>query len=114
MDDDEDIRESLVSLLGAEGYQPLAVPGGRDALKLLGNGGDKPDVILLDLLMPSMDGIQFEAEVRRHAEWAKIPIIVCSAGPVPPDLAGRAFAVLQKPFDFDRLIELIDAACRTP
>jgi CheY-like chemotaxis protein len=110
IDDDDDIRESLVSLLRTEGYEARGARNAVDALAGL-SSGDVPGGILLDLFMPSMSGVQFFETVRQHPVWSQIPVIVCSAGPVPPDVAGRAFAVLAKPFDLDRLLEVVRAAC---
>ena len=110
IDDDDDIRESLVSLLNGEGHEADGAPTARDAMSKLSDGS-RPHAILLDLFMPAMDGVQFYDVVRRHPVWSTIPVIVCSAGPVPSDVAQTAFAVLTKPFDLERLLELLGAAC---
>ncbi len=113
IDDDDDIRDSLVSLLASEGYQTRGAPGATEAIRTLATGDYRPDAILLDLLMPKMNGAQLAEEIWGNPAWARIPLIVCSAGPVPAETQARAFAVLQKPFDLERLLELIEAACRT-
>lgn len=110
IDDDEDIRESLVSLLGAEGYDVVAAGDGQEAIRLLAQG--PYSAIVLDLLMPTMNGGQFEAALQANPKWSATPVIVCSAGPIPQDIAERAFAALRKPFDLDRLLLLLKAACR--
>ena len=114
IEDDDDIRDSIVALLRAEGYDTLAKACGIDALALLSAGGFAPDAILLDLLMPTMSGAQFMAAISAMPPLAKIPIIITSAGPVPGDLAKAAFSVLVKPFDLDRLLETLQAACGNP
>ncbi|MCA1826593.1 MAG: response regulator [Myxococcales bacterium] len=111
IDDDDDIRESLVALLRTEGYEVTGARNALDALTILSQGTFAPRGILLDLFMPSMSGAQFYETVQRHPAWSKIPVIVCSAGPVPPAVAASAFAVLSKPFDLDRLLELVRSAC---
>jgi CheY-like chemotaxis protein len=109
IDDDDDIRESLVELLKNEGYDADGARNALDALAWLANG-NLPGAMLLDIFMPSMSGAQFYDVVRHHPVWSKIPVIVCSAGLVPGDLARRAFAVLPKPFDLDQLMELVRSA----
>jgi CheY-like chemotaxis protein len=110
IDDDDDIRESLVALLRSEGYSVMGASNALDALTLLSHG-EKPSAIVLDLFMPSMSGAQFHDTIRRHPLWSKIPVIVCSAGPVPPDVLKSATAVLTKPFDLDRLLDLVRGVC---
>ena len=111
IDDDDDIRESLVALLHGQGYDAAGSRNALDALTLLAQGTFVPDAILLDLFMPAMSGEQFDQTIQRHPAWSTIPVIICSAGPVPPQIAATAFAVLTKPFDLDRLLELVRAAC---
>ncbi|TMA26466.1 MAG: response regulator [Deltaproteobacteria bacterium] len=111
IDDDDDIRESLVALLHGEGYDVNGARNALDALTLLAQGIFVPDAILLDLFMPAMSGEQFDQTIQRHPAWSKIPVIICSAGPVPPEIAATAFAVLRKPFDLDRLLHVVRAAC---
>ena len=111
IDDDDDIRESLVALLRGEGYDVAGARTALDALTLLAQGTFVPDAILLDLFMPAMSGEQFDQTIQRHPAWSKIPVIICSAGPVPPEIAATAFAVLRKPFDLDRLLHVVRAAC---
>src|SRR5205807_7089486 len=111
IDDDDDIRESLVALLRGEAYEVAGARNALDALTLLAQGAFVPAAILLDLFMPAMSGEQFDQAVQHHPSWSKIPVIICSAGPVPAEIAATAFAVLRKPFDLDRLLELVRAAC---
>ena len=111
IDDDQDIRDSLVSLLASEEYETVPANGGPEALRLLEQGSF--DAVVLDLLMPTMNGAQVAAAIKDDPRWAALPVIVCSAGPVPQEVAARAFAVLRKPFDLDRLLDLLAAACKT-
>ena len=111
IDDDKDVRDSLGELLREEGFDVFLSDSGFSALTDLTFGRFDPHAILVDLLMPSMSGTQFLAVVRRHPRWSRIPVIVCSAANVPEDLAEGAFGVLQKPFDFDRLMDLVNRAC---
>ena len=74
VDDDALIRETLATALGDEGYAVRVAPDGRAALSALGTW--RPDVIVLDLMMPIMDGVAFRAAQRSVAETAQIPVIV--------------------------------------
>lgn len=104
MEDDADIRSSIASVLGKEGYQVTTAVNGRDALDRLADA-PQPDLVLLDLMMPVLNGFDFLAEIRTHPKWSFIPVIVVSAnqGYEPADL--KTFSMLRKPFDLDHLLE---------
>ena len=106
MEDDPDIRNSITTALSDEGYLVIAASNGQEGLTTLGVEG-QPDLILLDLMMPVLNGFDFLAEVRRHPRWSFIPVIVASAnqGYEPADL--KTFAVLRKPFDLSALLESV-------
>ena len=93
-------REPLVKLLGYEGYRAIGVTNGQEALELL-RAGPRPAIILLDLVMPVMDGWEFLRQRERDPSLASIPVVVVSAG--DPGLARAtalgAVAFLQKPVD---------------
>src|SRR5689334_6104245 len=75
VDDDEDILEALRDLLRDEGYDVVAARDGRTALERL-RGGLRPRLILLDLMMPTMNGYEFRREQRADPALAGIPTIV--------------------------------------
>ena len=77
VDDDPGLRQLLRRMLEPEGYAVAEAENGRAALARLRE--TLPSVILLDLMMPEMDGFEFVAEVRRHEEWRAIPIIVITS-----------------------------------
>jgi DNA-binding response OmpR family regulator len=110
IDDDPDIRETIRLVLADEGYTVDDAGDGADALALLRKNGVIPDVILLDLMMPRMNGWQFREEQQRDARLAGIPIIVLSADSNLPEKAptfgGRYLA---KPVDIDSLLAAIEA-----
>lgn len=111
VEDDPDTREALVELLKTEGYPAVGASGGQDALDLLARGEFEPDVIVLDLQMPSMDGKQFRAELQANPRWAKVPVILCS-GTTPLAGAGHdIFDQLEKPFDVDSLLAVVQRGC---
>jgi two-component system response regulator MprA len=98
VDDDDDLRSTVAEALELEGYGVAAAANGRQALDAL-LGGLRPDVILLDMMMPEMDGLAFRAEQRQHPEVASIPIVIFTAYGVERDTAEQldAQAVLRKP-----------------
>lgn len=108
-----DLREMMAQLLLLEGYRAQAVANGCDALRYLASG-DRPEVILLDLMMPIMDGFEFRRRQVLDPLIAKVPVVVLSA--LDParagDLGGTSF--LKKPLDFDRLLELVRRFCSRP
>jgi CheY-like chemotaxis protein len=112
VEDNDDARESLVLLLQAQGYDTDGVPNGLDALRVLHEGYD-PSLILLDLMMPVMDGWSFRFEQCRDAELADIPVAVLSAALDPAQEAARMAAVagLQKPLKLDELLDLVGQYC---
>ncbi len=105
VDDDVDIAQTLGLCLRAEGYRVQLARNGRDALDLLAL--ELPSVILLDLMMPVMDGWQFAAELKRLGH--RVPILVLSADQGVERHAGMldAAAHLGKPFDLDDLLDKV-------
>ena len=111
MEDDEDLRDMMAQMLAIEGFDAATAANGREALEYL-HATPKPNVILLDLMMPVMDGWEFRRLQRADPELAPVPVIVLSAlDPVRAAAVGAA-AVLKKPLDFDRLLELVREHCR--
>jgi len=106
VDDDPDIRESLREVLEDEGYAVACVGNGREALDYL-HREPRPRVILLDLMMPVMDGGQFRREQKRDPAIADIPLIVITATGKRPVLID-AEELVMKPLDLGRLFEAIE------
>jgi CheY-like chemotaxis protein len=102
VDDDRDIRELLGELLADEGFVIEAAWNGAEAMKRL-RAGFRPNVIILDLMMPVMDGLAFRAEQKQNPELAAIPVIGVTAG--PPITAD--FECLPKPVKIETLISRI-------
>ena len=112
IEDDPDLREMMAQLLQLEGFRAHTVANGREALDYLHHlhQGDRPEVILLDLMMPVMDGWAFRREQRSEPALADLPVIVLSA--LDPDRgADIGVEFLKKPLDFDRLLELVRQYC---
>ena len=113
IDDDADIRFAAVMLLQSDGYTAVAAENGREALRLL-RRGVRPQLILLDLRMPVMDGFAFRAAQLADPALARIPVVVVSAdGARVPKAAKelRAVAAVEKPVDGDELLGVVNEFC---
>jgi CheY-like chemotaxis protein len=108
VEDDSDIRLVLAELLREHGYDVIEAWDGRTALARL---EANPDVglIVLDLLMPDMNGWEFREAQLRNASTAPIPVVAMSAGGTQ-NFGGDV--LLHKPFDVDVLIEAVRKHCR--
>jgi two-component system, OmpR family, response regulator CpxR len=110
VEDDHDIRVGVRNLLEDRGYKVLTATNGRGALELLASVDPKPSLILLDLMLPVMDGWHFAAQVRAQHPLAAIPIAIMSAFEDPPPPAG-VVAFLKKPVRDDQLLQLVETYC---
>lgn len=112
IDDDEDIRETLIEVIKDRGYQAEGAIHGRDALDRLASGAERPCVILLDLMMPVMDGWQFREAQRKDPAIANIPVVVISAYRHRPSVTELdAAEYLNKPLHLNSLIEVLRRHC---
>jgi CheY-like chemotaxis protein len=110
VEDDKDLRDSLRDALELEGYAVVGVEHGAAALQHLGTGA-RPCVILLDLMMPVMDGWTFRTEILKDQTLAAIPVVVMTAaGPARSGTVPSA-AVLHKPLRIDTVIEVVQEHC---
>ncbi len=107
VEDDLDIREVLDGLLSLEGFQVHGCSNGREALEWL-RISTRPDLILLDLMMPVMDGWQFRVIQKDDPRLSTIPVLALSADATAKAAAIDADAYLKKPVDYDTLIDTID------
>lgn len=106
VDDDTDLRETLGELLDEEGYATRLFENGRTALDFL-RGGGRPRLILLDLMMPEMNGWQFREEQLKDAALRDIPVVVMTAsrGFDGHDIAAQE--VLYKPIGLGELMNAV-------
>jgi CheY-like chemotaxis protein len=109
VEDDNDIRETVAELLLEEGYQVRSAASGQDALEWLRREELLPDVVLLDLMMPIMDGWTFYDHLQQEARWASLPIVVISADANVQEKAARMkpIACLRKPVGIDELLAVV-------
>jgi len=109
VDDDADLAKMLKVRIEAEGYEFMGAMEGKEMLEVLKT--KKPDVILLDIMLPNMDGYSILREMRKHEEYTDIPVIILSAK--EKKKMGDLFALekvaffVEKPFDTKELMEKI-------
>lgn len=113
IEDDPLARATLIDLLSEEGYRCVQAADGQEAMTWLGAEAEPPCAILLDLMMPGMNGWQFCAWQRSHPAYERVPVIVLSAVRDGASEAARlgADAFLPKPIDLEALLELVERYC---
>jgi len=112
VDDDPNLREALAESLQSKGYDIAVANNGAEALDWL-HKSDAPGLILLDLMMPIMDGHEFLARRKHEPSLADIPVVVITAGWHPGGSGvPEAAEVLYKPFGTDKLMNAVQQHCR--
>jgi CheY-like chemotaxis protein len=110
VEDDRDLRESLRDALELEGYDVVCVENGQAALTHLGTGA-RPCVILLDLMMPVMDGWTFRREIMKDQSLAAIPVVVMTAVAPARATSLASEAILYKPLHIDQVVGVVQEHC---
>jgi CheY-like chemotaxis protein len=111
VDDDAELNASIQHALIDEGYAVVSAVNGRDALNKLKDPASQPSLIVLDLMMPIMNGWQVLDIIARDRALQKIPIILTSAF-FGDRFVGDPYTMLPKPFSLARLLELVAHHCR--
>jgi CheY-like chemotaxis protein len=112
VEDDPDVREVLQSFLTAEGYAAEGVANGQEALAHLRGATELPRLILLDLMMPVMDGWQFLRERAVEPTLVDIPVLVMTGGPPRTTPTDNGVAeIIAKPVDLATLLEKVGRHC---
>lgn len=106
VEDDRGVSEALVEVLSDEGYQVMTAGNGAEALARL-REAPTPALIVLDLMMPVMDGYAFRAEQLRTPAIADVPVIVLTAGAAPRATELGHVDILKKPIDLVALLEAV-------
>ena len=107
VDDDPDVLLALSDALDSEGYEVRGARDGIDALKAIEER--RPDLIITDLLMPTMTGFELLAALHDDPALATIPTLIITAGRSPDASETTGSLVLPKPLDLDRLMRVITA-----
>jgi len=111
VDDDADIRSALTQALEFEGYRVASAANGREAWDSL-RSAPAPALILLDLMMPVMNGAEFLDLLRRDEQLRAVPVVVVTAfGSAVAPIAAEAQGVLSKPLDLEQLIGVASRFC---
>jgi CheY-like chemotaxis protein len=114
VEDDTDTRDLIAEVLREDGYRVVVAAHGRDALIAVHELDVPPSIILLDLMMPVMNGWQFLEERTHDPALATVPVLVLSADP-SRQLASQqgVVAVIGKPFDLSRLLRMVRAVTKS-
>jgi CheY-like chemotaxis protein len=118
VDDDLAVQQTIASIVGEDyGHNVRTAADGREALGVL-RDSPPPALIIIDLMMPRMNGLAFLAHKRDQPALAAIPLCVMTAlGPSDTELSrivsaeAREYPVLRKPFDLDELISIVERYC---
>ncbi len=110
VDDDEDVRSSVADALVDLGYRTETAGDGRQALEFLSAAPSPPNLILLDMMMPEMDGWTFMSELHKVPDLASIPVVIFSAYGNPREVAGQlgAAGYLRKPLRLEELAQAVE------
>lgn len=108
VEDDLDISEAIQSILNEEGYKIHCCFNGKEALDFLKTSPAVPDLILLDIMMPIMNGYEFREQQLKDSRIAGVPTIILSAAGKHEDIDHLKFTeCLKKPLDLDTLINVV-------
>ena len=114
VDDDPANLKLLENIIVPRGYEVVSAVNGEDALQKILNQTQTIDLVLLDLMMPGMDGLQVSRKIKENKMYGKIPIIMLTAytgaESYIKSLSGEVFAYLQKPFESEELVKLVRSA----
>jgi CheY-like chemotaxis protein len=110
VEDDRGVRDAIEDYLEEEGYSVLSANDGEQALSLL-EGLSEPCLVVLDVLMPVMDGVEFMRQFRARPWLMHHRLVLMSASELAPELTGAPGVVglLQKPFELERLLSLVQS-----
>jgi CheY-like chemotaxis protein len=109
VDDDDAIRTAVAEVLELHGYEVVVAADGQEAVELLETEAIEPDAIVLDLMMPRMDGWSFLGRLRGDLRFRDLPVVVASA--FAGQLPAGADAWLQKPFEPEQLGREVARLC---
>jgi CheY-like chemotaxis protein len=104
--DDEPVLRTIVrEILHEEGYAVIEAADGRVMLEMMAK--ERPDLVLMDVMMPGIDGREAYRQLRLHPEHRDVPVVMMSAGVRPIKLDPSIAGFMAKPFDISQLVELV-------
>jgi CheY-like chemotaxis protein len=107
VDDEKPLREFLATAFEQDGHQVLEAWHGRHALNVIAGQARRPDLVVSDVMMPLMSGLELCEALRADPATAEIPIVLMSAARIANTSDVRADAIIGKPFDLDALDLLV-------
>ena len=109
IEDDPDLRETLLELLELEGYQVDVARDGEEGLRILQGMDPKPGLVLVDWMMPKMGGEEFCAMKSKNPELTGLPVVILTADSAVSDKAKQAGASMgvAKPVDIEKLLSVV-------
>jgi len=114
VEDQPDVADLLEEMLGIDGYQVTKIHSSTGALSVI--QAEKPDVVLLDIMMPDISGLEVLRFMRREPDLQRTPVVIVSARTLPEDirtgLDAGATAYLTKPVDVNKLRETVARVIR--
>ena len=110
VEDNDDVREMMAVTLELEGHEVSTAANGRDALNQL-RAGHRPCVILLDLMMPVMNGWEFRQAMENDPSLKSVPVVIVSAATAELIHGAQAAAYLPKPLDIEELLHVVGGFC---
>ena len=105
VDDEPTLREIVAEMLREERYTVITAPDGQQAVELVKR--EHVDLVLMDVMMPGLDGREAYLAMRAHPEIPDMPVVMMSAGIAPDRLDPSLAAFLPKPFQLDQLLDLV-------
>ncbi|HEX2922448.1 MAG TPA: response regulator [Chloroflexota bacterium] len=104
-DDEEAITELVAFALELEGFQVIQAPDGPEALRLAKE--EHPDLAMVDVMMPGLDGREVSRRIKEDPTTARIPVLLFSAAPNPDLTEAKADGFMPKPFDVNQLVDIV-------
>ncbi|HEY2744873.1 MAG TPA: response regulator [Polyangia bacterium] len=108
VEDEEEICETLRDVFEDEGYAVGVAYNGLDGLQLIRGLADKPCIVILDLLMPVMDGNEFYRELKADPKTGDIPVVITTSDPAR---APAGVFIMRKPVKLDLLLDTVRKCC---
>jgi len=109
LDDDRDVSQTIKDVIEDQGYRAICVGNGREALAVLEQ--EHPDLMLIDVFMPVMNGVEFLKVIKNNALLSKIPRVIMTAANDRMIGVKEDVSVIYKPVDFDALKRLLHKYC---